>query len=266
MNRITLQKLSAGVGLACLLGAGASSAQNTTQTRDEPQNPHSTENKDRAAEEAPAKTTAEETQAAEQGNPHSTLNAAKPNPSAKGDAAETNAQVRRSERGNPDSIDNAAGAMMTPAVLVQRLHVANLAEIEAGKLAEANGTPRAADYGRMLVADHTKADRKLTELTGKMKMNLDEEPSDKLAKADQAEAKKTAAKLQPLHGAAFDKEFSLAMESGHKKVISLIESTQDNVTDPELSAMLTASLPTLKHHQTMAHDLRAPMAQGRAVH
>lgn len=264
MARRSLKKLSLGLLLAGLLVAGSGSAQSSAQPG-EAENPHSTQNADRTVEQVPAKTTAEETEAAERGNPHSTMNADRPAPAAPADAATRKAQFEAAESGNPDSVLNGK-RMKEMGSLLQRLHVVNLAEVDAGRLAQANGGTRSADYGRMLVDDHTKADEKLMEVASKMKMKLSEEPSDKSAMADQADAKKTADKLQPLHGAAFDKEFSKEMEAGHKKAISMVETARPTVKDPGFAAVLDEMLPTLKRHQAMAHDLRTPMAQGRSVH
>lgn len=173
------------------------------------------------------------------------------------------------EATKPMDKDESAGASKKmPAdsattALLERLHVANQAEIDAGKLAQANGGSRVADYGQMLVTDHTKADEQLTDLSGKMSVKLSDTPTDAKALEMMKDAKAEALKLQALHGAQFDKAFSRALESDHQKVISMIKAARADCRDEALGAMLDQTLPVLQTHEKAARDLRMPTAQGR---
>src|SRR2546428_11378151 len=144
--------------LAALLAAGSAWAQQ--QPADNPDNPHSTQ--------------------AKQGSDVST--------------STTNQQVDQAEQPNPNSPQNkdrdrvgSAGldhdAMMqnaTPQIILQKLHMTNLEEIEMGKLAEQNGTDRVKAYAKTLQTDHAAADRQVKGLAQKKNITLGhaEEPRD----------------------------------------------------------------------------------------
>jgi putative membrane protein len=115
---------------ACFFAFGASAQQ------DNPDTPHSPQNKDKMAPAGKANV-----DALEAANPHSTL------------YQERNA---------------------TAAGVLQTLHEKNLEEIAMGRLAQKNGTDRAVDYGRMLEKDHSAADAKVKALAEKKGIALKE--------------------------------------------------------------------------------------------
>jgi putative membrane protein len=65
-------------------------------------------------------------------------------------------------------------------------------------------------------------------------------------------------KLSDLKGEAFDREYAKAMAKGHDKAVALFETASQAAQLPaELKEFAAATLPTLKEHMEMAHDLRS---------
>jgi putative membrane protein len=138
----------------------------------------------------------------------------------------------------------AADPLPTAEVLGQ-LHAANQKEIEAGKLAQKNGTSRAVkEYGDMLVKDHGAADKLVVALAKQEKINL--------AAATPAEAGTMA--MVPA-GGAFDLKFAQIMVDDHTKDIAEAIEARDSTTDSKLKALLTELIPTLQKHQEAAQRI-----------
>jgi len=132
------------------------------------------------------------------------------------------------------------------AEVLEKLHNSNLTEIEAGKLAQDNGHSKATkDYGKMLVADHTSADQQVVALAKEEKVDLS--PSTPVV------GSKDLADLSA--GPAFDRRFARSMVGDHKKEIAEVTAARDSTTDGKLKALLTAILPTLEKHESMAKSL-----------
>ena len=139
----------------------------------------------------------------------------------------------------------AADPPSTAAVL-QKLHSANLTEIEAGKLAQDNGHSNATkDYGKMLVSDHTSADKQVVALAKQEKIDL--------SPGTPVVGSKDLADLSA--GPAFDRRFARSMVDDHKKDIAELTAARDSTTDAKLKALLTGILPTLEKHESMAESL-----------
>ena len=63
-------------------------------------------------------------------------------------------------------------------------------------------------------------------------------------------------KLARLKGAAFDREYAKAMAKGHDKAVALFESaSQAAQMTAELKEFAAATLPTLRQHMELAHEL-----------
>ncbi len=139
----------------------------------------------------------------------------------------------------------AADAPSTAEVL-DKLHNSNLTEIEAGKLAQDNGHSKATkDYGKMLVTDHTSADKKVVALAKEERVDL--------AASTPVVGSKSLADLSA--GPAFDRRFARSMVDDHKKDIAEVTAARDSTTDAKLKALLTSILPTLEKHEDMAESL-----------
>ena len=128
----------------------------------------------------------------------------------------------------------------------------NQAEIALGKLAASHAaSPAVKDFGNKMVADHTKAYDELTQTAKGKGVVVPTEPT--------AAQKRTAARLEKLSGAAFDKDFATVMVEDHKKAVSLFQHEATNGRDPDLKAWAAKTLPTLQEHLQMAEHLRADL-------
>ena len=140
----------------------------------------------------------------------------------------------------------AADAPVTADVLA-KLHESNQKEIAMGKLAQKNGQSKdVIKFGKMLVKDHSAADKKVVGLAKKEKLQLPT-PSD--VKHDDMGA------MGAEKSAAFDSKFAKDMLDDHKKDIAEATAARDNTTDEQLKKLLTEMLPTLQKHQDTAQHI-----------
>jgi putative membrane protein len=139
----------------------------------------------------------------------------------------------------------AADAPQTADVL-GKLHHSNQMEIEMGKLAQKNGQSKdVKDFGKTLVKDHSAADKKVTALAKKEKIDL--AASTPAMKSDEV------SKLPS--GADFDPKFAQSMVEDHKKDIREATEARDGTADPQLKSLLTDIVPTLQKHEDMAQKI-----------
>jgi putative membrane protein len=130
-----------------------------------------------------------------------------------------------------------------PGDVLTKLHESNLKEIEMGKMAQKNGTSKDTKaFGKMLVTDHTAAEKKVKTLAKKEKVDLAKEAP--------------AMKHDDLGtGPEFDKKFAQAMLDDHKKDVEEAKTARDAATDPKLKGLLTDIVPVLEKHQETAQKL-----------
>jgi len=128
--------------------------------------------------------------------------------------------------------------------VLNKLHQSDQREIEAGKIAQKNGQSKEVrDYGKMLVKDHTAADKKVTSLAKKEKIPLSaNEPG-----ADEMKNMTPSSK--------FDEKFARDMVDDHKKDIAEVAEARDNTTDDQLKQLLSDMLPTLQKHEDAAQKI-----------
>lgn len=120
-------------------------------------------------------------------------------------------------------------------------------EVDLGKIAAEKGLNKQVKaFGAMMVKDHTKASKELKSITDAKNITLPAALSDKCQKIKDDLSAKT--------GAEFDKAYADQMVSDHKSVIDDFEKEIDNGKDSAIKHFAVATLPTLKHHLTMAED------------
>jgi putative membrane protein len=133
---------------------------------------------------------------------------------------------------------------------------ANLAEIEAGRLAESKASnSEVKQFGQHMVDDHSKANAELGDLAHKKGLTLPTRPGEMHTKA--------AADLADLNGADFDRKYMDMMVTDHEKAVSLFESHTD-ASDADVKAFAEKTLPTLRHHLQMAKDVRGKLGAPKA--
>jgi len=122
-----------------------------------------------------------------------------------------------------------------------KLHESNQKEIAMGKMAEKNGKSKeVTSFGKMLVKDHTAADKKVLALAKQEKLTL---PTPAAAKED-----------MPM-GAEFDAAFAKSMVDDHKKDIDEVTKARDATNDEKLKKLLGDMLPTLQKHEDTAKKI-----------
>jgi len=147
--------------------------------------------------------------------------------------------------GAAHSADDQATAQTEEVLL--KLHHSNQMEVAAGKLAQQKGQSKdVKSFGKMLVSDHSAADKKVTALAREEKIKLPTSPPMSDDKMDKMKAAK---------GADFDRMFAADMLEDHKAAIDEVKAARDNAKDEKLKALLVATLPVLEKHRDTAERL-----------
>ncbi len=134
-----------------------------------------------------------------------------------------------------DTASKWGGKFLVKATLI------NLDEIQLGQMAQKNATTEdAKEMGRMMEADHTKAQNELKSLAQQKSITL---PTT-LDKDGQDDYNKLNSKT----GIDFDKEYCDMMVDGHKDAISLFEKDSAKATDPDIRQWAINTLPALRKH------------------
>lgn len=140
---------------------------------------------------------------------------------------------------------------VTPQSFATQAAVIGQAEIELGKLAlRQTQDPRVRNYAQRMVKDHQAAAAQLTKIAGAEHLELPQ--------ALDAEHQALKEELSALRGEAFDREYAKAMAKRHDQAVALFEAASQAAQMPsELKEFAAATLPTLKEHMEMAHELHA---------
>jgi putative membrane protein len=112
-------------------------------------------------------------------------------------------------------------------------------EIENGKIAEKQG--KSADVKRIgarMVADHSKANKELTELANRKGVTFDTR----------------GVKAQNIGAADFDRQYLKLLEIIHKNDIAEFQAQAKSGDDRDLKAWAAKTLPTLQQHLAMVED------------
>jgi len=130
---------------------------------------------------------------------------------------------------------------------VRDASVGGKAEIALGKVAAQKASdPEVKDFGRRMVADHTKADNQLAAIARKDRISIPPS-SDQKRQADYAW-------LDRQRGPAFDRLYMRMMVDDHRKTVQLFqrETSSDN---PDLKQFASETLPVLQQHLNMAQAI-----------
>lgn len=127
---------------------------------------------------------------------------------------------------------------------------ANIAEVEAGKLAQDKGNSQAVkDFGAMMVKDHSAATDKLKSIAAGENVDL---PGSSGVKNMASKAK-----LQVLTGDSFDKSYIKNQVAAHRQAVALFRKEAASGRDAQAKAFAAATLPTLKAHQKQIDQIAA---------
>ena len=125
---------------------------------------------------------------------------------------------------------------------------ANMLEIEASKLAQAQSTDADVKaFAAMMIKDHTAAGEKLAKLATTKKVVL---PTQLLKRHQMM-----LDGLKEEKGADFDSEYRMKMVASHKEAVSLFDHASKKSPDPEIRAFAAEMLPKLQEHGAHAKKL-----------
>jgi putative membrane protein len=143
------------------------------------------------------------------------------------------------------------GAASTPASdqqFVTTATQANLAEIDAGRLAkERASNADVQKYAQQMIDDHGKANRELSDIAKKKGFTVPEQTDD--------DHKKMAADLAELNGSDFDRKYIGMMVKDHVKAVALFEENAKLAKDADLRAFAEKMTPDLRAHLKTARNI-----------
>jgi putative membrane protein len=140
-----------------------------------------------------------------------------------------------------------ADAPPSTAEVLGKLHLADQKEVQAGEIAEKNGqSSQVRSFGKMLVQDHTAADKKVAALAKDENIDL---------KANTPAPSPNDMGTMATTGSTFDKMFAQDMAQDHKKDIAEVTEVRNTTSDPKLRQLLTDMLPTLEKHEETAQKI-----------
>jgi putative membrane protein len=146
-------------------------------------------------------------------------------------------------------IDNADAAAM------KQLAQANLAEIEAGKLAAAKAqSPDVKSFGQKMVDDHGRMLEDLKTLAKSKGVAL----PDALSLRDLAERKK----LERHSGPDFDKTYMSEMVKDHEKDLKEVQDLAAKAKDPDFKAAMQKASAKIQEHLQLAQRISQGAAAG----
>jgi putative membrane protein len=132
------------------------------------------------------------------------------------------------------------------AEVLGNLHQSNQKQVQAGEIAQKNGTSKAVrDYGAMLVRDHSAADKKVAEVA--TRENID------LLAATPAPGPNDMGTMAS--GPDFDRKFAQEMLDDHRKDLSAVTDARARTNDPQLRKLLGDMIPTLEKHEAAAEKI-----------
>ncbi|OXJ07998.1 DUF4142 domain-containing protein [Burkholderia sp. AU6039] len=133
------------------------------------------------------------------------------------------------------------------AEFVDKAAIAGKAEVQASQLALRQAqSPDVRAFAQRMVADHGKANARLNEIAARQGMK----PQVEQIQDPDVEA------LRGKHGRDFDVAYVAAVgPAAHSKAVALFEGEARNGRDPPLREFASTTLPTLRHHLSMAQAL-----------
>ncbi|UEP32478.1 MULTISPECIES: DUF4142 domain-containing protein [unclassified Burkholderia] len=134
------------------------------------------------------------------------------------------------------------------AEFIDKAAMAGKAEVQASQLALKQArSPDVRAFAKRMVADHGNANAKLTEIAARKGMK----PQVEQITDPDVEA------LRGKSGRDFDTAYvAAAGPDAHRKAVALFEGEARDGKDPQLRAFAQSTLPTLKHHLSMAETLQ----------
>jgi putative membrane protein len=132
--------------------------------------------------------------------------------------------------------------------LMMQLAQANIAEINAGKLAEQkSNNDQVKSFAKKMVDDHTKALDDLKQIASSKGVTLPTEPDRQQMAMEN--------KLSALSGEKFDAQYvDQSGSRAHRDTHRLLQRASSRATDPDLKSYATQVMATVESHQQLARD------------
>ena len=131
---------------------------------------------------------------------------------------------------------------------LQDLAVADMAEIEAGKLAlEKAQDPKVKEFAQHMVDDHGKMLDEVKSLAQSKNVELPSAPD--------AKHEKAMKKLESASGASFDREYMRAMVKDHREALKLAQRTAKRAKDADIKAAAEKAAPEIQDHLKTAQEI-----------
>jgi putative membrane protein len=148
---------------------------------------------------------------------------------------------------NPQ-VNTAGKTMNTDDDFAKRAAEGGIAEVKFGQLAENKGDSQAVkDFGKLMVADHTKANELLQKEAAQEKVDLPAKMTNKDQMAYDS--------LSKLSGASFDKAYARDMVRDHRADITEFETESNSGHKDWTKTFATQTLPTLREHLKQAEEM-----------
>lgn len=132
--------------------------------------------------------------------------------------------------------------------LMVQLAQANIAEINAGKIAEQKSSnDQVKSFAKKMVDDHTKALDDLKQIAAARGVTLPTQPDRQQMAMEN--------KLSALSGEKFDTQYvDQSGKRAHRDTHRLLQRVSSRATDPELKSYATQVMATVESHQQLAKD------------
>lgn len=120
-------------------------------------------------------------------------------------------------------------------------------EIKLGELATKQAeSAEVKKFAEQMIADHTKAGKKLMEVAQSANLEVPKQLSEK--------HEAVCEKLKQIDSASFDREYMKCMVKDHKEAVMLFEKGSKSENE-EVKAFASATLPTIKEHLKLAKEI-----------
>jgi putative membrane protein len=137
---------------------------------------------------------------------------------------------------------------------------ANQIDIEAGKLAKTKSTNKeVAAFAQQMITDHGAVNAQAVDLVKKLKVTPEESDTSRSLKTA---ARDTAAKLEKLKGAEFDRAYVQNEVAFHQQVLDAIDKVLiPSAHNAELKSLITKVRPAIAAHRDHAKMLQSSLGK-----
>lgn len=156
----------------------------------------------------------------------------------------TNNESKMQSTNNDSSTKTASDtSMKNDKTFVLEAAKGGMMEVEMGKLAITNASSsKVKEFGKMMVADHSKANAELKSIASTKNISIPEKADD--------ETQQHLDAMMKMKGADFDKSYVSMMVNDHKGDLSKFETEASSGMDADVKAFASKTLPVLKKHMT----------------